>query len=258
MSKVSIADFGYSTLLSLDYGKSTGSGFTLLHMGFKFLVTAKHVLYDESNVLRCENLMVTMQAPNGEDYHAEVIEIEMKAAKVLHGNPEDLAVVLLGKVHPHDGKKYEDYVSIQQKGSLKHSYWDSTMTKELSDIRVASEVFLMGYPTSLYTPHANFLDITKPLLRRGIVAGVNTKKNIFVIDCPAYYGNSGAPILEFCDNQTFKVVGLVSRYIPFIVEWKNRREDLVNSEYLNSGYSVCVPMNSVLELIGKVAIAYLN
>ena len=46
------------------------------------------------------------------------------------------------------------------------------------------------------------------------------------------------------------VIGVVTEFIPFVEEWINRSNGLVNSEFINSGYSVAVSMDKVFETIG--------
>jgi hypothetical protein len=248
--KPPIDNLGYAALLSLDSGLSTGSGFQLLYETKKVLVTAKHVLYNEDEKLRCKSLVVSFQSPKGKEGDAEIIELDMEHSKILFSKKEDLAMILLANKDSYSDKFiYEDYVKVYEEGNVTNSAVDSTATRLLDEIGIGNDVFLIGYPTSLFFQNIKYFDITKPLLRKGVIAGLHLRENTFIIDCPAYYGNSGAPIIEVCEDEVFRVIGLVSKYVPFVVEWRNSREAVTNTEYLNSGYSVCVPMNSIHTLI---------
>jgi hypothetical protein len=259
-------NLGYAVLLSLDRGKSFGSGFRLKYKDANYIVTAKHVLFDAEEKLRCETLIVTLQSYVSPTDEPIILEIDMTKAKLLRNSKNDVAAILIGK----NKKLYKDekplkgdtseikrpalliaepYVSNVQMGTGRAVSVDKEATRGLNEIRISNDVYLMGYPTSLGLQKGTFFDYTKPLLRKGIIAGINYKENTFIIDCPSYYGNSGGPIIEACEDNYYRVVGLVSTYIPFETEWRNNREPIVNKEYSNSGYSVCVPMDAVFDLI---------
>lgn len=107
----------------------------------------------------------------------------------------------------------------------------------------------MGYPTSLGMRRDVYFDGSKPLLRKGIIAGKNTKNNSFIIDCPAYFGNSGGPIVEYGEDELYRVIGIVSMYIPFETKWYSNRDRIENIELSNSGYTVCLPIDLVFKII---------
>jgi hypothetical protein len=239
----------YATLLSLDSGKSSGSGFFLSVNGVDYLITARHVLYDDDK-LRCEDLLISSQNSRGQIEDSKMFEIDMKSAHVLDSKTDDVAAIKFGSI---EKSEFSDHISIVQEGlSETFSINQEEQTRLLEEIRIANDVYLVGFPTSLIFQNSKHFDPGKPLLRKGIVAGINANDNTFIIDCSAYYGNSGAPILEVCEDNELRVIGIVSRYIPFVVEWKNNREmSVTHAEYLNSGYSVCVPMNAVLKLINE-------
>ena len=73
-----------------------------------------------------------------------------------------------------------------------------------------------------------------------------------MLDCPSYQGDSGGPILEVEDDsnvRNFRVIGVMSAFVPFADTWKNEHFNYVNTTLQNSGYSVVTPMDFVLELI---------
>jgi hypothetical protein len=109
---------------------------------------------------------------------------------------------------------------------------------------------VFGYPSSLGLQNLAQIDYTRPLLRKGIVAGTNSAKRSLILDCPVYFGNSGGPVLEI-DRQAFstnlKLIGVVIEYIPFD---QHAGSQTVGLQFLtNSGYSVAAPMDFVLELL---------
>ena len=76
---------------------------------------------------------------------------------------------------------------------------------------------------------------------------------MIVLDVPLYKGNSGGPVLEVEQVSAFEVrfpvIGVVSQFIPYAEEWVNVKHGYSNIQISNSGYSVAIPMDSVLELI---------
>ena len=117
---------------------------------------------------------------------------------------------------------------------------------------VANDVLLFGYPTSLGIQGSPQLDNLRPLLRRGIVAGLNPRVQSIIIDCPSYPGNSGGPVVE-ADRETFRatfsVIGVVSEFVPFAEKSVNYPIPYQNVNISNSGYTIVTPMDFVLELV---------
>jgi len=233
-------NYTYATFLSLDHGKSNGSGFRLEKDGSYYIVTAKHVLYNENNELRSDFLLVTSQNFKGNDDDLSMLEIDLRISKIEFSATEDLAVICLNN---------EEAINVQQEGNNIVSATNENLIN-LSDIQITNDLLLVGFPTSLIMAESKFFDINRPLLRKGIVAGINEKDNTFIIDCPAYYGNSGGPVLDITDKQNMKIMGLVSRYVPFVTEWRNNYEkSFSREEFSNSGYAVCTPLDRVFDLI---------
>ncbi|WP_299289532.1 serine protease [uncultured Mucilaginibacter sp.] len=236
----------YTTLLSLDQGKSSGSGFLLNFNGLDYLITARHVLFDEDNI-RCNTLLVSSQNYGDKNEDARMFELDMLKATVLNSKSEDVAAILFGSLEKGE---FEEYISIAQEGKSQTLSIKQDATILLNKIKIANDVYLVGFPTSLIFQNSNHFDPGKPLLRKGIVGGINFEDKNFIIDCSAYYGNSGGPIIELSEENKLVVIGFVSRYIPFVIEWRNNREiSVTHAEYLNSGYSVCIPMDAIFKLI---------
>jgi hypothetical protein len=74
-----------------------------------------------------------------------------------------------------------------------------TGTRKFDDVYISNDIFLFGYPTALGREAQ--LDESKPLLRKGIVAG-KTEDGRFVIDCPVYFGNSGGLVIEIVQTDS--------------------------------------------------------
>ena len=114
-------------------------------------------------------------------------------------------------------------------------------------------MYVFGYPTSLGIKEIPQIDPLRPLLRFGIIAGTNPARKSIILDCPSYPGNSGGPVLEVEEvdlvNRRFRVIGVVSQFVPFAETWVNKTHHYQNLTISNSGYTVAVSMDPVLDLI---------
>lgn len=119
------------------------------------------------------------------------------------------------------------------------------------NVGVSNNVFMVGYPMSLSQNDDN-IERTKPLLRRGIVAGKNSIKHIIIIDSPAYPGNSGGPVYEEdVEIGRIKLMGVVTEFVPLIEKLKSNLFGYENTNVTNSGYAIVVPFDDILEIINK-------
>jgi hypothetical protein len=124
------------------------------------------------------------------------------------------------------------------------------MMKTFDQVLVGNDVLVMGYPTSLQLGNLPELDPRRPLLRKGIVAGVNPATRSIILDSPMYFGDSGGLVLELDRdglNTFYKIIGVVDKYVPYSESTKTATSSTTFS--MNSGYSIAVPMDFVLELI---------
>jgi Trypsin-like peptidase domain len=122
--------------------------------------------------------------------------------------------------------------------------------KTFNQILTGNDVVVFGYPSSIGLQSLPQIDYLRPLLRKGIVAGTNPAKQSIILDCSVYFGNSGGPVLEVDRTglgAVFKIIGVVTEYVPFA---QSAGSETVGITLLgNSGYSVAVPMDFVLELL---------
>ncbi|MBF0216938.1 MAG: trypsin-like peptidase domain-containing protein [Candidatus Omnitrophica bacterium] len=250
----------YPVLLTLDDG-STASGFYFNYEAKDlFFVTAKHVLFrkDETGVLKAKSarllsypLPVTLTEPVSITLDLELLNRN----GLISVDPEkDVAVIRLT-----NGEKIMQTVDLVD-GVVKDKGFQGSLgsagmetVKKFDDILPSNEVFIFGYPTSLGISAKKQLDVTKPLLRKGIIAGKNERNKTLILDCPVYYGNSGGPCVEVEEidpgSRKFNLIGVVSEFVPFEKKWINIRQGLVNTEIENSGYSIVEPMDAVLDLV---------
>lgn len=235
-----VENFSYAAFLSLDNGNSTGSGFALTMSDKNYIITARHVLYDDKDNLLCKSLLITSQhqlANSGEERTLVIDDIS--AIKIIKSSSSDIIAIDINDM---------DLIRLENEGED-----IITIQKEEIDlfenIQVANSILVVGFPTSLYI-EGMFFDINKPLLRKGIVAGINKNEKTFIIDSPVFFGNSGGPILEYKGGDEVKLIGIISRYVPFVTQWRNSRERaFIREDFSNSGYAICVPINEIMKLL---------
>jgi hypothetical protein len=125
--------------------------------------------------------------------------------------------------------------------------------RRFDKVLTANTIYMFGYPTSLSIKGDPQIDPLRPLLRFGIVAGTNPARKTIILDCPSYPGNSGGPVLEVeeidTDNQRFHVIGVVSQFVPFAETVVNLTPKSKSLAISNSGYTVAVSMDPVIDLI---------
>jgi hypothetical protein len=131
---------------------------------------------------------------------------------------------------------------------------DISALRTFDKVLVGNEAMVFGYPNSLGLQQFPQLDPNRPLLRKGIVAGTNPGKKSIILDCPVYFGNSGGPVLEM-DRGAFStqlsIIGVVDQYVPFLQGGGSQTPTMAFAMQIqtNSGYSIAIPMDFVLELV---------
>jgi hypothetical protein len=132
-------------------------------------------------------------------------------------------------------------------------------TRKLAEVSVGADIYLFGYPRSIGLAPMPQLDLTRPLMRKGIIAGINGGRRTIILDCPSYPGNSGGPVVIREGPQphgsslvfNFYLIGVVAEFVPFEETWQNRPFGYENHTISNSGYSVVEPIDFVIELVWK-------
>lgn len=260
MRNIPEQNLSFASLISI--GQSSGSGFVVNIKQSTYLVTARHVLFDEDNNYEPRNKYFEIASPSSVETDHSVTRCQINLEEVIYsyGKSSDIAIVEIGK-NKHN-KQNNTWNVIYSKGvnEIETSVNNPTIILEetlqqIDEVLVANDVYIYGYPTSLGLQPNRFFDATRPLLRKGIVSNIYKKNNTIILDCAVYPGNSGGPVLQISmknNVQYFRIIGVVSKYIPFAQEWRNAREKLVNIEYVNSGYSVATAMDEVLKLASEL------
>jgi hypothetical protein len=245
--------------------KFDATGFYLRNDTHLYLVTTKHLLLTDNNKLR-GNSAICVSYP--EDYNetaAITVVFELntcnKQRLIMYHETHDAAIIQVGTFiktnNSSESIKFNKGISrtIMNKNDPNIVMVNINNTKLFNDVLISNDVFINGYPMSIGLKNDPQFEYYRPLLRKGIVAGKNIKKETIIIDCPAYGGNSGSPVIEE-DQESFMqkrfyLIGILSEYIPYSQTSGNKTPRQINSELSNSGYSVVTPIDKVLELISK-------
>lgn len=275
-------NLAYPVLIMWENG-STGSGFYVNTGTGVYLVTAKHVLFDERthNLPECGFDPITQKAlvcwirllsysKDPEDQTRDLLRLDLSVLQKngdvkAHPSRDVAAVRLFSVTKPADSppapgsaqgpappRRILSLPGVTVESMAKDGILgvDIGSIKPFNRVLVGNDVVLFGYPTSLGLKQTPQLDPRRPLLRKGIVAGTDPSNESIVLDCPVYFGNSGGPVLEL-DRVGFMthlvIIGVVSQYVPFVEVGGSNT--VAMQVMANSGYSIATPMDFVLELI---------
>lgn len=251
---------GFPVKITLSDG-TTGIGFYLNDDPFTYLVTAKQVLFlKNSSTPRAKRAELTSYGRDPNDSSPNVLHLDLEdmfATKNLRSDHiHDVAIGRIGKVETkNDSEVLKPYkwarsIVLAKTGIVRVDKKNST--KKFSEVFISNEILVFGYPFSVGLKSIPQIDFNRPLLRKGIVAGVSPKTSSIIIDVGIYGGNIGGPVIEVNRNgfnTNFKLIGLISRYIPYREERLNRQGGNSNIGFSNSGYAVVVPMDLILEVL---------
>ncbi len=282
----------YPVMVSLDSGNSaSGFYFNDNHSGI-YLVTAAHVLFNtesgeaapplrggkDSHVLSAVDAasFPPLRAARAlllsypEEDLPEPVYMELDLAKLKEQGflgrhaTEDAAAILIGrtegegterKVILSDGVQRKAHAASAGTGTILGAH--AGMTRSFKQVFIGNEVYTFGFPTSLGIEKYPQIDYKRPLLRKGIIAGKNPEKKTLILDCTTHHGNSGGPVIEVVEDHvgkpSFWLIGMVTEYIPFEnKQYLGRRRRLKLSNLENSGYSVVLPTDVILELTAQI------
>src|SRR4029077_14777798 len=127
-----------------------------------------------------------------------------------------------------------------------------------ADVDISSQIFMLGYPSIGVTGAAQ-IDGTRPLVRGGIVAGLNPALKTIIIDAPVNHGNSGGPVVQLSRTNRLRIIGIATQFVPVPEDvlptnpsGASDSAPPANRTMLalgNSGYGVVASADSILELI---------
>jgi hypothetical protein len=144
---------------------------------------------------------------------------------------QDLVVIRLATAGPAaSGKALQQGVAMKESTETDLLGVPTAAVKTYEQVAVGDDVILYGYPGSRGIPNSPQLDPSRPLLRRGLVAGRDPQKRSIIVD-GGDRGNDGCPVFEIDpEGYGYSLIGVVI-------------------DRLDSGYSIVKPMDFVLELM---------
>jgi len=231
-----------------------------------YLVTAKHVVFTRTEgtnppALLSPTIVVRAYSKFGTTNVSErTLSINVAqlwgAGEVRYSTNRDVALLRIEECSTNDPNVVQLLTGVEFKSDAKGlNTYGKDFPCPIKDVDVGADVFMFGYPISLTGQIAAIFDPSEPLLRKGIVAGVNVLRRTIIIDCPSYFGNSGGPVLQVghptLDVTTYRQIGLVSGFVPFQEEWENKTMNYSHILKSNSGYTVIEPIDVVLDLVWK-------
>ncbi|OGI66828.1 hypothetical protein A2823_01165 [Candidatus Nomurabacteria bacterium RIFCSPHIGHO2_01_FULL_41_91] len=261
--KLPLNNLNYPVKISI--GNSSGSGFLISYENNIYLVTAKHVVYQQDNITKnyvlfgdklkitCYTFLEQLSPHIPRVYEIEVTKILLDNNLKSHPTA-DIVVIKLGSKDDKSVLSFVPGISVIQnaEGALVHYLMDGS--RKFDDLEITNDVFVLGYPVSLSTSEMKQINYDAPLVRKGIIAGKNYENKTIVLDCPVYGGNSGGMVLEMnSEKSKIHLIGVVVQFIPFVDQWRNVRfPELYNSNFQNSGYSIALPVDYIYDLIKEI------
>ncbi len=252
-------------------GNSSGSGFTISHNNQLYLVTAKHVVFQQNQTTKTFDLldkkmrMLVYPIISGKvSNKVRIFEFDLDSltasGDLKKHETADIVVFKLAEL-----KKVGEIVNVDFPDSIKTVqeseglmvHYGMEGSRRFDEVEITNDIFVLGYPASLSTQEMNQIDYDFPLIRKGIVAGKNHLNKSLILDCPVYGGNSGGLVLEMnqtgLGNGSIHLIGVVVQFVPFVDQWRNVRfPELYNTNLQNSGYSVALPVDYIFDLIGEI------
>jgi len=255
-------NLAYPVLVTINSGSDTtfASGFFLNTAKSVYFVTARHVLYDPQGKLRAVPVELISHAKKFDDVGKTRLLLDIPSltigGSIVSQPTHDVAVIKIASAEPGNGSRKLRTINgvVVLESAMEHAIVGVALqsTKTIKDVLVSNQVFVFGYPKSIGITTEPQIDPLRPLLKTGIVSGINHATQRIILDCAIYPGNSGGPVVEVTNEpskKVFNVIGLVSQFIPFVQVWENKTFHSVNTEINNSGYAVVEPMDFVFSLL---------
>jgi len=239
-----------------------GTGFFVRKDQNLFLVTARHVVYD---IVKRELAPEFTLRALSKDVHETAVTVmhvnaaQMQGAKQIRmDEPRDVAVVRLATLKQGGMDTTAGVVvSERSKGGIITAPF-AYLTR-FADVDVSSQIFMFGYP-SIGVKGYSQIDPTRPLVRSGIVSGVNATLKTIIIDAPVYHGNSGGPVVQLSRTNRLRIIGIATQFVPVAEDVLplNRLETPPQGAQSsaptvmalgNSGYGVVASADAIIDLI---------
>lgn len=230
-----------------------GTGFFVRRERELFLVTARHVVFDQTTGrLNAPEFMLRALSKDVKETAVTVMHVN---ATQLQGDRQirtddrrDVAVIRLGTLRPERLDTTPGVVvSEKSKGGIIVAPFE--YLTRYSDVDISSQIFMFGYP-SVGVAGFSQIDTSRPLVRGGIVAGLNATLKTIIIDAPVNHGNSGGPVVQLSRTNRLRIIGIATQFVPVpedVVGVKPAESTMMALG--NSGYGVVASADAIIELI---------
>lgn len=218
----------------------SGTGFLIKVHKYYYLVTAKHVVFDNKNgVFIDKNMFAFFNSKDGKITMRSIEEVKQKYKKnkfrwLFHENPAiDIAVL------PFELNMGLDDVTTIPDGIF---LFDEINKYELDD------VFLLSYDP--WAEKAKKQAKVSPVIRGGIVSRSNDDGS-FYIDATVFPGNSGSPVFL---KSPFRFIGIAGAYVPYREIAYSGQTGLPRMIFEeNTGLSVVWPAEYINDILKQVS-----
>jgi hypothetical protein len=248
----------------------SASGVLVVDSNFFYLVTAKHCLVNSlsTNSINLVDTSFILVYYVGDPYSAKADTLLVNLAGAAKSNNlyfdpfQDIGIISIARITGHTPSgnlmfEYDRNVKKLTANAPAGAYADLLL--DFDKVDVGNDCYIFGFPSSLQTNSKSDYDFDRPLLRKGVIAGKNKHLGTIIVDCPAYQGNSGGPVyaVSLREGDNIGLIGIVSRSVLHVETLENRYyNSLASVNYLNSGYTVIVPIEFARPLMKRLAATY--
>jgi hypothetical protein len=239
-----------------------GSGFFVRRDRGLFFVTARHALVDPMTG-QLWSREATLRALSKDVKEAAVTVLHVNVAQLQDTQQlrtdavRDVAVIHLGSLSA-DGVNTTPGVVITDRSKAGIIVARFDYLTRYSEVDISSQIFMLGYPSIGVTGAAQ-IDRARPLVRGGIVAGLNAALKTIIIDAPVNHGNSGGPVVQLSRTNRLRIIGIATQFVPVPEDVlpmapANAPDSLTSSSRTllalgNSGYGVVASADAIIDLI---------
>ena len=250
-----------SSTVSISGPSGTGSGLFVRTNKSAYLITARHVIFNDKMTLLNNTVELISYSNDPNDLLPYRIELDLvklnKNNHVHFHKSHDIAMIRIQQRPNNDntGKfAWIDGIKIHSTPNTKNDIGIEMNDLRLyKDVSIGNDTLIFGYPNSIGLKELPQIDFSRPLLRKGVIAGKNNTMKTIIIDCPVYGGNSGGPVMEIEEEwitiTNYNIIGIVTQFIPVKETWLNIDLKYANINLSNSGYAVVEPADYLIELI---------
>lgn len=230
-----------------------GTGFFVRRDRELFLVTARHVLFEpQTGQLRSGEFMLRALSKDVKETAVTVMHVNapqlQQMQQIRVDDKRDVAVIRLGTLRPERLDTTPGVVvTDKSRGGIIVAPFD--YLTRYADVDISSQIFMFGYP-SVGVSGFSQIDGSRPLVRGGIVAGLNSSLKTIIIDAPVNHGNSGGPVVQLSRTNKLRIIGIATQFVPVPEDVLGVKPgDSTILALGNSGYGVVASADSIIELI---------